>query len=355
MPLLPLFVTLCSVKLKQIAQLKLEQKQLKDGAAARRAMAVLLLAGDGDISLSGYTKDHAKRLKAQYLMQGIAAFEDKRRSNRNRVLTKQERETLIQILQTKQPKDVVAASSDEHWSTYWLGRYIQEVFGKAYKSKTSHYVLFHEAKLSFHLPGKVYERSDPEVKAAWAADTKPVLEQYWHEPDTVILCEDEMVLTNATTTQKIWLPRGDYSPVLEINTTKKRQSFYGFLNLKTGQQHTFVTDKQNMLATAEVLTKVRALYPTSKLVIFWDNAGWHKGRKTQEWLTDDGNAETVCFLPYTPDFNPQEHVWKAGRSHVTHNRHITKLKEVAEEFKQYLESRTFAYELLGFRAEVVAS
>ena len=108
-----------------------------------------------------------------------------------------------------------------------------------------------------------------------------------------------------------------------INTVlqETRQSFYGFLNLKTGQQHTFTTDKQNMLVTAEILAKVRKLYPTQKLVIFGDTAGWNTGSKAPEWITNDGNTETVCFPPYTPDFNPQEHVWKAGRTHVTHNRH----------------------------------
>lgn len=335
---------------KQIADIQTFRKTTKDAEAAHRALAVLLLVQGGDMAYSLYTVDHARRLKYAFLHQGTIAFEDKRRSNRNRVLTKQERETTIQILQTKQPKDVIAACTDEHWSTYWLGRYIGEMFGKAYKSRTSHYLLFHEAKFSFHLPGKLYEKSDPAVKAAWAVNTKPILEQYWREPNTVILCEDEMVLTNATTLQKIWLPKGEYPPVLEINTTKKRQSFYGFLNLKSGRQHTFVTDKQNMLVTAEILTKVRKLYPTQKLVLFWDNAGWHKGSKAQEWIEQDGNTETVYFPPYTPDFNPQEHVWKAGRAHVTHNRHITKLKEIAEEFRQYLESRTFCYELLGFRA-----
>ena len=342
------------MKPKQITILKHEQKQLEDANAARRAFAVLLLVTHGDIELSGYTKDHAKRLKAQYLRYGIEAFRDKRQSSHNRVLTKAEREAVVQTLRSKQPKDVIPGCSDEHWSTYWLGEYILTLTGKRYKSKTSQYLLFHEAKLSFHLPGKLYEKSDPAVKAAWAMATKPVLERYWREPDTVILCEDEMVLTNATTLQKIWLPRGEYPPVLEINTTRQRQSFYGFLNLKTGQQHTFVTDRQNMLVTAEILTKVRSLYPTQKLVIFWDNAGWHKGSKAQEWIAEDGNTETVYFPPYTPDFNPQEHVWKAGRSHVTHNRHITRLKEVAEEFRQYLESQTFCYELLGFRAGVVA-
>jgi transposase len=343
------------VKPKQIAVLKQEQKQLENAGAARRAFAVLLLVTHGDVELSGYTRDHAKRLKAQYLRYGIEAFRDKRQSSHNRVLTKPEREAVIQTIRSKQPKDVIPGCSDEHWSTYWLGAYILTLTGKHYKSKTSQYLLFHEAKLSFHLPGKLYEKSDPIVKAAWARGTAPVLAQHWQESDTVILCEDEMVLTNATTLQKVWLPKGQYPPVLEINTTKKRQSFYGFLNLKTGRQHTFVTDKQNMLVTAEVLAKVRKLYPTQKLVIFWDNAGWHKGSKAQEWIEQDGNTETVYFPPYTPDFNPQEHVWKAGRGQVTHNRHITKLKEVAEEFRQYLESHTFCYELLGYRAEVVAS
>lgn len=296
------------MKPKQITTLKHEQKQLEDADAARRAFAVLLLVTHGDIELSGYTKDHAKRLKSQYLRYGIDVFRDKRQSSHNRILTTQERATVIQTLETKQPKDVITGCSDEHWSTYRLSEYVLTLTGKRYKSKTSQYVLFKEAKLSFHLPGKLYERSDPAVKAAWADDTKPILEQYWQEPDTVILCEDEMVLTNATTLQKVWLPRGEYPPVLEINTTKKRQSFYGFLNLKTGRQHTFVTDKQNMLVTTEVLTEVRALYPSQKLVLFWDNAGWHRGSKVIEWIEQDGNTETMHFPPYTPDFNPQEHV-----------------------------------------------
>ncbi len=55
------------VNQKQIEQLKKDQKLLRDGAAARRAMAVLLLVGKADVSFTGYTKDHAKRLKGQYL------------------------------------------------------------------------------------------------------------------------------------------------------------------------------------------------------------------------------------------------------------------------------------------------
>ena len=169
------------MKPKQITTLKHEQKQLEDAGAARRAFAVLLLVTQGDIELSGYTKDHAKRLKAQYLRYGVEAFRDKRRSSHNRVLTKAEREAVIQTLRSKQPKDVIPGCSDEHWSTYWLGEYVLVSTGKRYKSKTSQYLLFREAKLSFHLPGKLYEKSDVAVKAAWAMGYGTVLAQYWQE------------------------------------------------------------------------------------------------------------------------------------------------------------------------------
>ena len=105
-----------------------------------------------------------------------------------------------------------------------------------------------------------------------------------------------------------------------------------------------------MYSTVEILTKVRAAYPTQKLVLIWDNAGWHRGSEVQKWIEQDNNTETIHFPPYTPDLNPQEHVWKAGRAAVTHNQHITNLNETAEQFRDYLNTRTFAYELLGFRA-----
>jgi transposase len=341
---------MCQVNQKQITDIQTFRKTTTEVAAAHRALAVLLLVSGGDMHFSVYSVDHARRLKYAYLQHGTDAFLDKRSSNRDRALTAAERQAVIYVLQRKQPKDLVPGCSDEHWSTYWLGQYILAYTGKRYKSKTSSYLLFKAAKLSFHLPGKAYERSDPAVRAAWIRDTTPLLRQYWAEPDTVILCEDEMVLTNATTTQKIWLPKGAYPPVLDVNTTKKRCSFYGWLNLKTGAQHTFTTDWQNMYITAEILTQVRKLYPNQKLVIVWDNAGWHRGSQVTDWIAADCNTETIHFPPYTPDLNPQEHVWKAGRAAVTHNQHITDLTEIAEQFRQYLTTRTFAYELLGFRA-----
>jgi hypothetical protein len=209
----------------------------------------------------------------------------------------------VLILKTKQPNNVILGCEIEHWTTGLLGLYIQEHFHERHKSKTSQQLLFLEAKLTWHWSGRVYEKADPLARAAWIEATTPVLQKLWKEKDTVTLCEDEMVLTSATTIQKVWLPIGTYPPVTETNTTKKRKSFYGFLNLKTGKEHSFITDWQNMHITVEVLEKVRIIYPIQKLILIWDNYGWHRGSKVTEWIEQDGNTETIHFTPYIADLN----------------------------------------------------
>lgn len=177
-----------------------------------------------------------------------------------------------------------------------------------------------------------------------------MLERHWNTEDTVILCGDEMVLTSRTTTQRVWLPIGEYPPVIESNSTRKHQNFYRFLNLKTGREDAFLTEKQNMNVTAEVLTQLRGIYPTQNLILLCDNCGWHKGAKVIEWIEADGKTEVMAFPPYTPDLNPQEHVWKAGRKAVIHNHHIHTIEEIADSFISYLQGQTFPYALLGFRS-----
>ena len=158
-----------------------------------------------------------------------------------------------------------------------------------------------------------------------------------------------MVLSTQTTFQKIWLKKGEY-PKIEVSNTKKNKSIYGFLDLKTGQDHAFVRDRQNMHITREVLSEIRVLYPKQKLLLLWDGAGWHKGSAVQDCIKEDGNIDTIYFPPYSPEENPQEHVWKAGRSAITHNRYIPDISQAADNFVTYLNNSIFYYKLLGFTA-----
>jgi transposase len=184
----------------------------------------------------------------------------------------------------------------------------------------------------------------------WQKTNKPVVERALKEQETVVLAEDEMILSTQTILQKIWLPKGE-NPKIEVSHKKENRSIYGFLNIKTGQEHAFKTQKQNMFITTEILKKVRKIYPDQELLLFWDGAGWHRGSEVQEFIQGDGNVETVYFPRYAPEENPQEYVWKNGRSKTTHNEFIKDIDISTNKFIDYLNNTNFNYSLLGFKTK----
>lgn len=47
-----------------------------------------------------------------------------------------------------------------------------------------------------------------------------------------------MMLSTQTTTQKIWLPQGQF-PKIDVSSQRKVRCIYGFLNVKTGHENAF--------------------------------------------------------------------------------------------------------------------
>ena len=105
-----------------------------------------------------------------------------------------------------------------------------------------------------------------------------------------------------------------------------------------------------MYVTTEILEKIRTIYPPQRIALLWDSAGWHKGSAVKEFIEQDGNMEVIHVPRYAPEENPQEHVWKEGRSHASHNRFIEDIDKATDEFVHYLNTTTFPYSLLGFSA-----
>lgn len=84
--------------------------------------------------------------------------------------------------------------------------------------------------------------------------------------------------------------------------------------------------------------------------LLWGSAGQHRGSMVQTWLKEDGHVEVLPFPRYAPEENPQEHVWKAGRSHVTHNRFLADMDDATDDFVRYLNATKFPYALVGVSA-----
>jgi transposase len=317
-----------------------------------RVQAILMLNRKLDLELieelTGFKRSSIFRLRNSFLKKGIEGIRDKRKKKPRGLLTKSQRTQILQVLKNQTPRDF--GFEDDYWTTWALGYLIHEQYGVKYKSKTSLYLIFKEANFTFHKPGKVYQKRDEQQVQKWKEDIKPIVENAWKNNNIEILAGDEMILSSITTSQKIWLPAGEY-PKIEVTSKRVNRSFYGFLNIKTGHEHAFVTEKQNMYITVDILKKLRTEYPKRKLLLFWDNAGWHRGSAVQEYIDRDKNIDIIHFPPYAPEENPQEKVWKAARKHVSHNRLIDNIEKIANEFAMFLNDNFFEYSLLGFKSK----
>lgn len=337
---------------------KLKQGQVKEleeivedterkSPEVRRAQVVLLMDAGIPIAsirqITRFSKTRMFAIRAAYVRHGAEALRDKRQGKPKELLTKKQRDEIVSTVVKKTPKQLGFIS--EFWTTGILGKWIEQKYDVKYKSKTSLYLVFRKASFSYHKPERRYhEHNETEIQA-WRTANETAIKQHFDDPNTVLLAADEMILTTKTTTQKVWLPVGETVRVDVANSSIERRQIYGFLNLKTGQEHAFKMLKQNMHVTAEVLAQVRKIYPIQKIVLLWDNAGWHRGSVVQAFMKQDGNIEIIHFPRYAPEENPQEHVWKRGRSETTHNRFIEDIDAATDDLVRFLNTTTFPYSI----------
>lgn len=321
------------------------------GREVRRVQAVLLLDQDtaieAIITLTKYSRRQVFDLRKNYLNQGIVAIEDKQKGKPKELLTKKQRVDIVAIVKNHSPK--AYGYDSEYWTTGILAHLIRENYKVQYRSKTSIYIIFKQAKFSYHKPDRKYQARNEQEIEKWKKEAKIKLQQMLAEPNTVILTADEMSLSTQTTTQKVWLPQGEY-PKIEVATKRDSRSIYGFLNVKDGTEHAFKTKWQNMYITYNVLVELRKVYQSEKIVIFWDKAPWHKGSRAQQFVKEDGRIEMFDFPRAAPEENPQEHVWKNGRSKITHNEFIDDIDQATDKFVEYLNMTKFNYSFLEFSA-----
>ena len=136
-----------------------------------------------------------------------------------------------------------------------------------------------------------------------------------------------MNLNQETKIKNIWYRKGK-QPIIEAKRKGESQNFYGALNMSKGKDRgkctAMTVEKQNSQTTIQFLKKLIKIYQSRKIFLIWDNAGWHKSKEIREFLSrtnkNTTKLELFNFPPYAPKYNPQEHVWKALRQSITHNR-----------------------------------
>lgn len=251
---------------------------------------------------------------------------------------------------TRKQKEEVKSLLEENslpnhfWTLGKLKRYLSARFDIEYQSRQSYYGLLQFCNYSYKLPSLFNIKRDDQFVEKRIRQIKGEIKHYLQDSDYLVFTSDETRLEWNTLKRKAWLRKGKKT-IIKEKRERKYQNFIGFLNLKTGENLLFRLDWQDQENIIPVLTNLIKKYPKKKIIIIWDNAGFHRGSKIKELLGEGKllqNIKLIWLPPYAPDKNPQELVWRYAKDQIS-NTVFNQFERLILTFESSITGRKFNY------------
>ena len=118
-----------------------------------------------------------------------------------------------------------------------------------------------------------------------------------------------------------WVLKGE--PALVDSTSPRwgeKASYYSGVCLETGEVERMELAGTSTAATSVAFLQQLRAHHAEPLIIIWDNGPAHRGDALRAYLATPALHLQLVNLPaYSPDFNPDEAIWKWARAEVTAN------------------------------------
>jgi putative transposase len=169
-------------------------------------------------------------------------------------------------------------SQQEQWSLDKLSQHLKTQYKVVYQSKQSYSEILKQAKLSWQ---KV-QGDNPQKDPAQVAAKRTELTTYFAQNRPKILSAERIILF-VDECHLLWKNICGYGSGLigqplttPISNGKQKQTYYGALNLLTGQTLLKALPKGDTQATINSLDFLRASFPDKQLTLIWDGATYHR-------------------------------------------------------------------------------
>jgi len=221
------------------------------------------------------------------------------------------------------------------WSWKAVRQFIVQRFAKRLSPRSCQRYL---RRLGFvwKRPKRLLLKADPAKRAAFVAQYRALVAAA--EPrGAQIFFVDEAHFRADGDVRGMWVPRGQEA--LFASTSPRwgeKASYYSAICLETGAVLGWELHGNSSAATSvEFLAKLRQQY-SGPLIVIWDNGPAHRGEAMRDYLKTPGlDVQLVALPPYSPDYNPDELVWKWIREEVTANTCFGQAAKVAAAVGQW--------------------
>lgn len=140
-----------------------------------------------------------------------------------------------------------------------------------------------------------------------------------------IMFQDEARFGRINDPKACWVKKPT-RPQVGAQLVREYVYVFGAVSPQDGQHDSLVLPFANTEAMSIFLEELSRRYPDEHLLIFMDQAGWHKAKA----LRIPENVELAFLPPYCPDLNPQEQVWDELREKFFGNKLFKTLQAVVD-------------------------
>lgn len=149
-----------------------------------------------------------------------------------------------------------------------------------------------------------------------------------------------------------WSKKG-VTPVVRLKKSKDKIYFFGALSKRSKKVISALSSRcksKEFIAFLELLKAKykKLLKPGQKILLVIDNATIHRSKEVKAHLKKNNRGrnrwlELFNFPTYSPDLNPQEHVWKAIRRELSDAVAFLSFKQLVDRACRILMTESFDY------------
>jgi transposase len=177
-----------------------------------------------------------------------------------------------------------------------------------------------------------------------------------HQPEIeagelVVLMADECHLVAGDASGYGWGRKSERLTV-QVANPKKRQSYFGALDAKSGAVVLSEAEYANSDTTVSFLEILQKNYSGKQLWVIWDNASYHKSQTVRAYLEkingqlpeNQWPLTLLHFAPNAPEQNPIESVWLHAKTQIRKLAGLDCFQQVKQLFADTITENTYSFD-----------
>jgi transposase len=221
-----------------------------------------------------------------------------------RLLTEQQEDRVIELIDTKSPSDLGIASA--LWTRAAVTDLIEQITGKRLPIRTVGEYLNRWGYTPQKPVRKAYKQ-DPEEVAEWLEKEYPEIEKRAAEEDAEIHWGDETGV-RSTCQHSRGYARPQDTPEVKLPGSRFSVNMISTITNQGKVRWMIYDGKMNAVVFILFLTRLIA-GASKKVFLIVDNLSVHDAKAVEEWLADKKDKIEVFYLPkYSPECNPDEYL-----------------------------------------------